>query len=361
MEDDDLIEVITTMPNRYASYVVEAQAFEKQDNIFIRRISLPAHQSGLLDQAKAFIYFANKVRQMTKGQDYDLVFATSSRLMTAVLGAWVAYKHQTKLYLDIRDLFVDTISSLFKKPIRTFALPLFARLEKWSFNKADRINLVSKGFAEYMHHRYPQIRLSWYSNGIDDEFRSINPYVNNEHQKGAILNVVYAGNIGEGQGLHRIIPQLATQLKDRVHFKIIGDGGKKNQLAESIKGMAHVELCPPMDRQPLIEAYQQADILFLHLNDYDAFRKVLPSKIFEYAALGKPIWAGVSGYAAQFIEQEIENAVVFNPCDAAAALSVLSKLSLTFSPRDAFVYQYARETLMYFMARDILSVISMEY
>jgi len=31
-----------------------------------------------------------------------------------------------------------------------------------------------------------------------------------------------------------------------------------------------------------------ADVLFLHLNAYKAFEKVLPSKIFEYAATGRP-------------------------------------------------------------------------
>ena len=46
------------------------------------------------------------------------------------------------------------------------------------------------------------------------------------------------------------------------------------------------------------------DVLFLHLNDYSAFRKVIPSKIFEYAATGKPIVAGVSGYAAEFLRHE---------------------------------------------------------
>ena len=359
--DEGTIEVLTTMPNRYASYDIDAEALEIQDKVTIRRIAIPSHQSGFFDQAKAFLYFAYKVRQITKHQDYDLVFATSSRLMTAVLGAWVSRKKQSKLYLDIRDLFVDTMHSLLKKPIGKMILPIFSRLEQWTFNQADRINLVSKGFADYMQDRYPHIRLSWYSNGIDPEFLSINPYANNEHQSGSVLNVVYAGNIGEGQGLHRIIPQLATRLKDQVHFKIIGDGGKKNCLVESVKGMKQVELCPPMDRQQLISAYQQADILFLHLNDYPAFRQVLPSKLFEYAAMGKPIWAGVAGYAAQFVEEEIENAVIFHPCDVDGAVRVLSALSLTFSPREAFIHQYARESLMYFMARDILSVIFMEY
>ena len=66
---------------------------------------------------------------------------------------------------------------------------------------------------------------------------------------------------------------------------------------EKITGFNNIRLLPPIERQQLIKEYQNADVLFLHLNDYPAFEKVLPSKIFEYAALGKPILAGVTAVA----------------------------------------------------------------
>ena len=42
-------------------------------------------------------------------------------------------------------------------------------------------------------------------------------------------------------------------------------------------------LINPVSRDELRIFYDQSDFLFLHLNDYQAFRKVLPSKIFELA------------------------------------------------------------------------------
>ena len=56
----------------------------------------------------------------------------------------------------------------------------------------------------------------------------------------------------------------------------------------------------------LLEYYKNADILFLHLKNIAAFKRVLPSKVFEYGALGKPIVAGVSGYSANFIKQNLQ-------------------------------------------------------
>jgi hypothetical protein len=103
---------------------------------------------------------------------------------------------------------------------------------------------------------------------------------------------------------------------------VIGDGGRYKQLKLALEQQrcTNVELVPPMNRARLIEAYLKADILFLHLNAFPAFEKVLPSKIFEYAVLGKPILAGVAGYPAWFIQNEVDNARVFEPCNVAEAV-----------------------------------------
>src|SRR5205807_8509089 len=95
--------------------------------------------------------------------------------------------------------------------------------------------------------------------------------------------------------------------------------------------------------------------LFLHLNDYDAFKTVLPSKIFEYAALGKPIWAGVAGYSAAFLRDEVTNVAVFTPCAADEALAAFEQLTIQDAPRTQFVEKFSRRTLMREMAANIVA------
>lgn len=53
----------------------------------------------------------------------------------------------------------------------------------------------------------------------------------------------------------------------------------------------------------------------MHLTDYKVFKKVLPSRVFEYAAMGKPISVSLCGFAAEFIECYVENSEVFQSCD----------------------------------------------
>ena len=124
-----------------------------------------------------------------------------------------------------------------------------------------------------------------------------------------------------------------------------------------MRGRNNIELLPPVPRQEIKALYEQADVLFLHLNDLMAFKRVLPSKLFEYAATGKPIWAGVAGYAAVFIATEISNAAVFAPCDAEAALESFERLGLGLTDRAAFVQRYGRARIIDEMAQDILQLL----
>lgn len=356
LPSDAHVEVITTLPNRYSSFTSEAPEYEIHPRLTVNRISLTTHNSGMLDQSKAFIGFAKGVLRLSSNNVYDLVFATSSRLMTAVLGAYVSKKIGRPLYLDIRDIFADTIKDVLPRKITWLANPIFSVIESWTIRSAIKVNLVSEGFLTYFHARYPKQNFVFFTNGIDDEFIEVQPkeLIKSDSK---VLSVVYAGNMGEGQGLHSIIPELGRRFAGRLQFKLIGDGGRRQQLISSIDlaGCDNVELLPPVKRDKLIEIYQNADILFLHLNDYDAFKKVLPSKLFEYGALGKPIWAGIAGYAASFVENNINNAATFSPCNADEAVSALDRLDMVTRPRNEFVTKFARTNIMQRMAIDIIS------
>lgn len=350
------LELFTTAPNRYSTYASEAPPIEVLPQLTIHRIPLPPHKSGMADQGKAFFAFAREVLTRTRGAKYALVFGTSSRLMTAALSALIARKQKAPLYLDIRDIFVDTMKDVLPRRTGVIAKPILSRVEAWAVSAATKVNLVSGGFKEYFVSRFPEQRFSFFTNGIDPEFRSFEASPPSPARPAPV--VLYAGNMGEGQGLHAIVPELARQLDGTVRFRLIGDGGRKDQLQKRVADCRNVEILPPVSRGELLAEYRNADVLFLHLNDYDAFRKVLPSKLFEYAATGKPIWAGVSGFSAEFIRTEIRNAEVFPPCKHDEAIRALRRLTPGHVDRADFIRKYSREEIMRQMAADVLSSVS---
>ena len=72
--------------------------------------------------------------------------------------------------------------------------------------------------------------------------------------------------------------------------------------------------------------------------------------------MGKPVLAGVGGFAADFVRAEIPNARVFRPCDVGGAVEAFKALTLEEAPREMFVRKYGRAAICQEMAEDVLSV-----
>lgn len=359
------IDVLASMPNRYSSFKLPIPQQELSDRLAVYRTSVAAHAGGFFAQARGYRPYAAAVLKHAQVHDYDLVYATSSRLMTAALGARVARMKKIPLYLDIRDIFVDTIGDILPGLVGGAVATVFSPLEAYALRTAATVNLVSPGFEEYFRRRYPGLRYTFFTNGIDPEFieasrksqsETAQPRGAEARPQGRPMRIVYAGNIGDGQGLHLVIPELARRLGDEASFFVIGDGGRKQELQRAVAtaGCGNVEILPPVPRDQLITAYEGADVLFLHLNDYPAFTRVLPSKIFEYAAMGKPVWAGVAGYAARFVREKLTNSAVFPPCEPGAGIAALNALTFTATDRSDFVTRFTRTAICQAMAQDIL-------
>ena len=357
------LDVITTEPNRYHSHRPTVDDCSNA-SYTVRRIALPQTRPGLLGQVRCFAEFARQALKAVSDEKYDVVVATSSRLMTAFLGAHISRKVGGALYLDIRDIFVETIQDVF--PGKLFR-PLnwaFSKAERWALGEADRVNLVSHGFLPYFQERYKRQDYRFFTNGVDEVFVELARHSANElphtGQRSA-LNVVYAGNIGDGQGLDEILPDLALRLREVATFTVIGDGGKREKLLERCRQLgAPVSFRDAVARGELIELYQSADVLFLHLNDLPAFTRVLPSKLFEYAALGKPILAGVRGYARTFIEENLDGVGVFDPCDVDGAEKAFHSLPMRVFQRDTFVSKFSRTGIMQHMADDVVDLVQVK-
>ncbi len=348
------IDVITTLPNRYSTFDVNAPQYEERGSYTIQRIAIPKHQCGMKDQVNSFKTYFQKTNRLIKGKKYDLVIASSSRLFTAYLGYTIAKKSNTPLYLDIRDIFTDAMKDVLKsKFVKAGVLPILTLIEKRVFNYASHINLISGGFRPYFS-KFKQQNYSTYPNGIDDVFLNLPKSKNTSSE---VKTITYAGNLGEGQGLHKIVPQAAKALGDGYEFKLIGDGGAKQKLVDEINrlGVKNVEFLPPVKRKELLEIYNASDFLFIHLNDYDAFKKVLPSKVFELGAYDKPIIAGVAGFANQFIEENISNKILFLPCDVDDMVEQLRNYTYKNEVRTEFISRYKRANINRDMAESILS------
>ena len=350
--------VITTFPNRYSDFKVASNKKEVDGIVTIIRVALPKFsRNTLYSQAISLICFGIMVFSILPKVSFDIIFVTTGRMLTSTIGALISILYRKPYYLDIRDIFLDNIRYILNRYIYYAVRPIFSIFELFSIKFATKINLNSPGFNKYFLNKYSK-EFSNFTNGVDEIF--INNFNRCENKiKSQRINILYAGNIGDGQGLEIIVPKIAKKLEGIANFIIIGSGSKLLQLKKEIHKyqLNNVVIRPPIAREQLVLEYKNADILFIHLNDIEAFKKVLPSKLFEYAATGKPILAGVSGYAREFIETEISiNAKIFEPCNVNEALVAFSRLNLDVFDRPEFISKYSRKIIATKMIEDIFKI-----
>lgn len=361
IQDKDIqIDVLTTSPNRYSTFREDYKEKEQIGNVSVERIVVPSHESGVKDQIMSFKTYFFEVLKRTRNRHHDLVFASSSRFFTSYLGYILAKRKQAPLYLDVRDLFSETVESISKNPaIKYLIAPVVGNREKKVYRYASHINLISEGFRDDFN-QYPSTNFSFYTHGVDPIFKKAQQENRSNNQKPR--KIVYAGNIGDGQGLHKIVPQAAKQLNGDYIFRIIGDGGAKQTFIRKLRelNVENVELVEPMNRDEIVDEYKDADIFLIHLNNLPIFKKVLPSKVFELAAVQKPILAGVKGYARDFLNDNVEGAFLFDPGDADGLIGQIKNIENYFNGESSidntrFIHKFDRQSIKQEMANSILS------
>tara|TARA_B110000008_G_C16978328_1_gene567101 strand:- start:2582 stop:3784 length:1203 start_codon:yes stop_codon:yes gene_type:complete len=364
LNSNDEIHVISSHPNRYITHLKHAEDIERDGIIKVHRIKVPLHNRSMISQIRTFIVFAFYAVKLSRELKPDFLIGTSSRLMTGLLTFFCSRIQGINYYIDLRDIFSESISDVLALKNRFIGLIMkyfFVFLEKQVLKSASAVNVVSKGFPEYFENLgLNTSNWSFFPNGVDKEFMNI--FSTQIKKKKKIKTILYAGNIGIGQGLEKIIPDILRGLDSNFRFLIIGDGGSLNKLKKNIPNSLEcsVEFLLPIERKNLLQYYKEADILFLHLNSIQAFKRVLPSKIFEYASMGKPIIAGVSGFSEEFIRGNIPYAFVFEPCDSQHAIKLILEASNCEVSRisvNEFKENYSRERIMNRMANNIISVI----
>ena len=358
-EEVKTLTVITATPNRYNTHTPKWTKNDKEQYKIIR-FWVPRLPSRFIFSAIAYSFFFIQalIYSVIFFKKINIVFATSSRSMTIFLGSLVSYIKRADLIIDIRDIFSETLPEiLFKKNnhISLFIQKIFKWFEIYSISRASRVIQVSPAFFDY--YKIHQSKWTTATNGIDKIFienRHSQNHQNRKNKKRDKYSIVYAGNIGAAQCLDKIIPQVAI-LRPNFHFHVYGSGSGLSSMKSASKSQ-NIYLHEPIPREELISIYQTADLLFLHLDELTAFKRVLPSKIFEYAVYNKPIVAGLQGFAVDFIKENLNGFFIFTPNDVQGCILSIEK-ALEFSSEidnNNFIDYYSRKNQVFKMINCIL-------
>lgn len=333
--------VITTVPSAPAGIVYEGyrQSLRPQretiDGIEVLRVwSYIAPNKGILLRILSYASFM--VSATLAGlfvQRPDIVIATSPQFFCGWAGVILTRLRRLPFVLEIRDLWPDSIVAVDAMRQRALIWLLY-RLEAWMYAAADHLVTVGEGYrGELLNKGVEADRVSIVSNGIDtDLFYARDPDADLRKELGLEGRFVcsYVGTIGMACGLG-VVLEAARILRDReredVAFLLVGDGAALEDLESEAKrdGLHSVHFPGRKPKELIPKLLALTDVALVHLKREPLFRTVMPSKIFEAAAMGKPILLGVEGVAAKLVSDH-ELGLCFepdNPDQLVAALETL--------------------------------------
>lgn len=253
----------------------------------------------------------------------DLVFTIAPSLLSVPVAARIARKAGVPLWLHIQDFEVEAAFATGLIKGGSGAAGLARGVENRIIGMADMVSTISPQMCERLTakgvpvERIYQLR-NW-SNAAFDFARADPSTYRREWGLGDRKVALYSGNIANKQGLEIVI-EAARLLRDRpdLAFVICGEGPNRERLAQLAAGLDNVQF---HDLQP---ATRMADFLSLanvHLlpQIVGAADLVLPSKLTNMLASGRPVVATAEGGTGLF--EEVEGCGLNTPPGDAQALA----------------------------------------
>jgi UDP-N-acetylmuramyl pentapeptide phosphotransferase/UDP-N-acetylglucosamine-1-phosphate transferase/glycosyltransferase involved in cell wall biosynthesis len=241
----------------------------------------------------------------------DVVIATSPQFFCGWAGVAVSRLRGVPFILEIRDIWPESIVTV--GAMRNARLVRALEwLERRMYAAADHIVTVGDGYREQLCGKgVPTEKITVISNGVDQdafEPRAADPAVRQRWGLGKRFVCAYVGTIGMASGLDvvlRTAQRLAERGRGDIHFLIVGDGAVRAELEAEVarSGLDTVTFTGRLDKAMVPAVLATVDACLVHLKKRDLFTTVMPSKIFEAAAMAKPIILGVEGHAADLVRR----------------------------------------------------------
>lgn len=307
------VTVITCVPNFpkgeiFSGYKNKLYQKEIIDGIKVVRVwSYITANEGTIKRILDYISFAVMGFIISLFHKTDIIIATSPQFFTAIAGAFSSIFKRKPWILEVRDIWPESIvavGAIKNKKVINF----LEKIEKWLYQKADKIIVVTDAFKTDISNKGISCeKIEVIKNGVFlNKFTPITKD-NNLIEELGLQNkfiVAYFGTHGMAHKLDFIIHSASKVLDPDILFVLIGDGAEKEKLLllKEELGTANVLLFPSVPKHDMQKYISIIDVALVNLKKSDTFKNVIPSKIFENAAMEKPIFLGVEGESKEIIE-----------------------------------------------------------
>jgi glycosyltransferase involved in cell wall biosynthesis len=297
----------------------------------------------------------------------DVVIATSPQLLCACAGAVAARAHGVPFVFEVRDLWPESIVAVGALPAGHPVVRALTRVEEALYAAARAVVVVTDSFRVRLAERgVPADKLHVVKNGAD--LARFLPLPRDTALRSTLgwqdkLVVGYVGTHGMAHGLDAVLDVAKRMaIDERLRFLFVGEGAERARLEARARaeGIDNARFLGAVPRDRMTEVYATLDLALVTLRRTELFTTVLPSKIFEIAAMERPMIVSVDGEARAVVEAS-GGGVFVPPEDVSAMSEAIAQLAQDPAARErmgraarAFVVrEFDREAL----ARSYLQVL----
>jgi glycosyltransferase involved in cell wall biosynthesis len=320
--------VITSYPHK-SDVKLEKDA-EKAESHVTRLPVSAIRGSGIRGYLEQYLGFALRslfaAMRLQKEHRFDVVWASSPPLFIGITTLLLQLLYRLPVVFDIRDLWPASAVDIGK--IRAGSLMERAGLwlESMIYRRSSALTCVSESIRTHIRSKTQRPVEIVYNGVLMDNVR--HSVVQGVSQK----IICYAGNLGHAQGLDVVLSAFERLLKTPGYadcrLRLIGGGAVEAELKASTqrRGLeTSVDFMGVLSKRAVFGELEQCGVLLIPLMDTKTFENAIPSKIFDYMAVGNPIIATVRGEAAIILGRSGGNLVVA-PGDVDALYTALCEM-----------------------------------
>ncbi len=277
---------------------------ECMDNINLIRTWVPSvpHTSNFNRLRSHFGFAFSSFFGTLKIKNFDIIISMNPNLFSFLPSLLCHYIRRREIIRNVDDLWPELFydlgivkSNFLKKILDFFALK--------SYKIPKMIIPVSEGYIPTIVNKYKisKSKITVIEHGVDT--KKFFPVKNiNKHQK----IIMYSGAINIGYDFDLILNCAKILEHENIKFVIRGIGNLAESIEKNIydNSLSNVHLDTVLvDTKKLAEILNSADIFLLPMSKIKGIDTGLPTKIFEYQAIGKPIVCVSDNEAGRYIEK----------------------------------------------------------
>jgi glycosyltransferase involved in cell wall biosynthesis len=270
----------------FPEYKGKFSVTENLQNITVKRLWIyPSVSKNILKRTLSVLSFsAGLFFYLLFKKTPHKVVVQSPPLLLSFISVFVLSLKRKKIILNVSDLWPLAAIELNALKKDSFSHKVSLLFERLIYKKASLIFGQSNEIITHIHSIFPEKEYHLYRNFPDHQTAEIH-FKTNENDP---IKLFYAGLLGVAQGVFELCKNI--DLKDlNIELHIFGDGAEKSQIEDLIKQNPQKKIFfhGMLERKVLHENLKTFDIAIVPLKT--RIYGSVPSKIFEYGALGFPV------------------------------------------------------------------------